>query len=89
MLRGDPHAPRGEGEQQGDGRGCQGGADGGVPGHSGHEWIMLNNIELGSIWKEDWEKGDDWKKKIWLKDNIEKFSQISEISEISEISAIF
>ena len=28
----------------------------------------LNNIELGSIWKEDWEKGDDWKKKIWLKE---------------------
>ena len=25
-------------------------------------------LELGSIWKEDWEKGDDWKKKIWLKE---------------------
>ena len=26
------------------------------------------SLELGSIWKEDWEKGDDWKKKIWLKE---------------------
>jgi len=25
-------------------------------------------LELWSIWKEDWEKGDDWKKKIWLKE---------------------
>ena len=30
------------------------------------KFCKRNALELGSIWKEDREKGDDWKKKIWI-----------------------
>ena len=28
--------------------------------------MLLSSNEFGSVWKEDWEKGDDWKKKIFI-----------------------